>query len=229
MTGPLPAVPRTMRAMADPTLTADERTETGSGAAGRLRRRGLLPAVVYGLGAEAVHVTVPAHELSLLLAAPGGVNTPITLRLAGGEVLTLARQVQRHPTRGDLVHVDFVRVDRDVAVSAEVQLQIVGDAPGVGMGGRLEQALFSISVTAKPQAIPASVEVDVSHLDGGDALHVRDLPLPPGVEATADPDELVVQVAMPRGTAGAEEGAEEAGEAGGGEAAAEAAASDGEG
>ncbi len=206
--------------MADVTLTAEPRTETGSAAAGRLRRQGKCPAIVYGLSSDATAVTVPAHELGLLLGAPGGVNTPITLSMDGKNVLTLARQIQRHPTRGDLVHVDFIRVDRDVAVSAEVPIQIVGDAPGVNMGGRLEQAIFVIPVTAKPEEIPASVEVDVSGLEMMDAVHVRDLALPAGVVTSLEPDDLVVQVAVPRGSGPGEEGeagGEDAGDGEGGE------------
>ena len=103
--------------MAEEVLTAEPRAERGSRPAGRLRRAGLVPAVVYGLGGDRVTVTVPSRELTHILAH--GANTLIRLRLAGDDQLTLARQVQRDPTRGDLVHIDFVRVRTDVAVSAE--------------------------------------------------------------------------------------------------------------
>src|SRR5262249_8608748 len=100
--------------MPDITLTSEPRVETGSGPAGRVRRAGQVPAVVYGLGTDPVAISVPGHELQHILSGESGANTLITLSVAGDDVLTLARQIQRHPTRGDLVHVDFVRIRRDV-------------------------------------------------------------------------------------------------------------------
>ncbi|HEY7136993.1 MAG TPA: 50S ribosomal protein L25 [Acidimicrobiia bacterium] len=186
--------------MADSILIAEQRTERGSGPAGRLRRTGRVPAVVYGLDAASVSVSVPARELSHILAGEAGVNTLITLRVDGDDVLTLARQIQRNPVRGDLEHVDFVRVRRDVAVSAEVPIHLVGEAPGVRDGGLLEQQLFTLTVEAKPEDIPNAVELDVSTLEMGDQLRVQDIPLPRGVATTQDPEETVAVVAVPRGT-----------------------------
>src|SRR4029450_13751200 len=115
------------RAMPDDVvLTAEPRSDRGSGAAGRRRRAGRLPAVGYGLGGESTAVTVAGHDLDKILAH--GVNTLITLRLGRDDQLTLARQVQRHPVRGDLVHVDFIRVRTDVAISAEAGLHLGGGA-----------------------------------------------------------------------------------------------------
>ncbi len=213
--------------MSEAKLIADLRTETGSRPAGRLRRSGLVPAVVYGLDLGSVSVTVPARDLAHILA--GGVNTVITLRVDGTDQLTLARQVQRHPVRGEYMHVDFVRVSADVAVIAEVPLHLTGEAEGVKSGGLLDQQLFSISVEAKPADIPGSLEHDVSALVIGDQLHVRELAVPAGVVLQNDADELVAQVVAPRGAAPGEgegegegeaaEGAAPAGEGGeGGEA-----------
>jgi large subunit ribosomal protein L25 len=190
----------------DVVLEAVPRNARGSRPAGRLRRGGGVPAVVYGRGGETVAVTVPARELNHILAH--GVNTLITLQLEGANQLALARQVQRHPTRGDLLHVDFVRVSTDVAIAAEVALHLVGEAVGVRDGGLLEQAVFSLTVEAKPQDIPAQVEADVSELAIGDALRVSDLPLPPGVTTPIDPETLVVQVSAPRVAAVEGEGIE---------------------
>jgi large subunit ribosomal protein L25 len=196
----------------DVVLVAEPRAERGSRPAGRLRRAGRVPAVVYGRGGETVAVTVPARELTHILA--GGANTLITLQVEGADQLALARQVQRHPTRGDLVHVDFVRVSTDVAISAEVALHLVGDAEGVRDGGLLEQSIFMLPIEAKPQDIPAQIEADVSALAIGDQLRVSDLTLPAGVTTTVDTDTLVAQVAAPRGLGvEGEEGVEgEAGE-----------------
>lgn len=206
--------------MADVTLNAETRSERGSGPAGRLRRTGKVPAVVYGLEADPESVAVGRLELERILHGSGGANTLITLQLDGGDALALARQIQRHPTRGDLVHVDFVRVRRDVAVSAEVPLHIEGEAPGAREGGMLEQLLFSVTVEAMPGNIPESVVVDISGLGLGDQLRIAELPVPAGVTLQHEDDQLVAQVAIPRGMAEGEEGEEgdegaEGGESGG--------------
>jgi large subunit ribosomal protein L25 len=217
--------------MPDVTLTAEPRTEHGSGPAGRLRRTGKVPAVVYGLDADPQSVSVGGRELERILHGAGGANTLITLQLDGDDALALVRQIQRNPTRGDLVHVDFVRVRRDVAVSAEVPLHAEGDAPGVREGGLLEQLLFNVTVEAMPGNIPNALTVDVSGLALGDQLHVSDIPVPAGVTLQHEDDELVVQVTVPRGmdeeeAAEGEEGEGEAGEGGEGAPAAEASAED---
>ena len=203
--------------MADVTLNADPRTELGSGPAGRLRREGKVPAVVYGLDADTLSITVGARELERILHGASGANTLITLQLDGGDALALARQIQRHATRGELTHVDFIRVRRDVAVSAEVPLHLEGDAPGARQGGMVEQLLFNVTVEAMPGNIPEELVIDISALELGGQLRVADLPVPAGVALQHEDDELVVQVAIPRGMdegEEAEEGAEGEGEGG---------------
>src|SRR5690348_9503121 len=114
--------------MSEANLTADLRREKGKGPAGRYRREGRLPATVYGLGADAQSVTVPARELQHILTGGSGANTLITLRVDGAEQLTLAREIQRDPIRGSLLHVDFVRVRADQTVTADVPLHLTGEA-----------------------------------------------------------------------------------------------------
>jgi large subunit ribosomal protein L25 len=194
--------------MPDNTLATESRTQLGSRPSGRLRRQGKVPAVVYGLGAEAVSVTVPSRELQHILAGESGANSLITLDVDGESVLTLARQIHRHPTRGELVHVDFIRIRRDVAVSAEIPLHLLGEPTGVRDGGLLEQLMFNLTVEAMPGNIPVALEVDVSHLAIGDQLHVSDIPLAAGVAAQADPETVVVQIAAPRVAAEGVEGEE---------------------
>lgn len=207
--------------MADVTLTAEPRSEHGSGPAGRLRRVGKVPAVVYGLEADPQSISVGALELERILHGASGANTLISLELEEGDALALARQIQRHPTRGDLIHVDFVRVRRDVAVSAEVPLHVEGEAPGAREGGMLEQLLFSVTVEAMPGNIPEAVVVDISGLGLGDQLRIAELPVPAGVTLQHEQDQLVVQVAIPRGMAEGAEGeeGEEGAEGAGGESA----------
>ncbi len=182
----------------DATLTTEARTDKGSRPSGRLRRAGKVPAVVYGLDAETISIAVPARELGHILASESGSNTLITLKMGEDESLALARQIQRHPTRNELLHVDFVRVRRDVAVEAEVPLHLTGEAEGVRTGGLLEQLLFALAVEAKPQDIPSAIEVDISHLEINDQLHVRDIALPPGVTVQDEPDELAAHIIVPR-------------------------------
>ncbi len=160
--------------MPDTTLLAEPRTQLGSRNSGRLRREGKVPAVVYGLGTDTLSVTVPARDLQHILAGESGANTLITLDVDGKSVLTLARQIHRHPTKGILVHVDFVRIDRDVAVSAEIPIHLIGEATGVRDGGLLEQLLFHLTVEAMPGNIPVSIEIDVERLAIGDQLRVED-------------------------------------------------------
>ncbi len=218
--------------MPDTTLLAEPRTLLGSRNSGRLRREGKVPAVVYGLGTDTVSVTVPARELQHILAGESGANTLITLDVDGKSVLTRARQIHRHPTKGILVHVDFIRIDRDVAVSAEIPIHLVGEATGVKDGGLLEQLLFHLTVEAMPGNIPVSIEIDVERLAIGDQLRVEDISLPTGVDTQAEADFVIAQVAAPRvateeGIEGEEgEGEEGEGGEGGAEASAEGAADD---
>ncbi len=180
----------------DNVLATELRPEKGSRPAGRLRRSGQVPAVVYGLGADTIPIAVNARELSHILA--GGANTLITLKIDGDDALALARQVQRHPTRGEYLHVDFVRVRTDVAVAAEVPLHLTGEPKGVLDGGLVEQLIFSLSIEAKPQDIPNAIEHDIAELEIGDQLRVSELALPNGVAATVDAELLVAQVVAPR-------------------------------
>jgi large subunit ribosomal protein L25 len=184
--------------MPDIVLTAEPRAERGSRPAGRIRRQGKVPAIVYGLGNDTLAVSVPARELGHILAGESGANTLINLELDGDSMLTLARQIQRHPTRGDLVHVDFIRIRRDVAVSAEVPLHLLGEPEGVRDGGLLEQLVFTVTVEAMPGNIPVALELDVTALAIGDQRRVSDLAIPADVISHLDPETVVAQVAAPR-------------------------------
>jgi large subunit ribosomal protein L25 len=194
--------------MPDIILASEPRTEKGSRPSGRLRKEGKVPAVVYGLGADAVSITVPARELQHILAGEAGANSLINLELDGDSVLTLARQIHRHPTRGELVHVDFVRISRDVAVSAEIPIHLLGEATGVKDGGLLEQLMFHLTIEAMPGNIPVSIEIDVTELAIGDQILLQEVPLPEGVTTQVEVETVVAQVAAPRVVSEVEEGEE---------------------
>ncbi len=190
---------------------------------------GRVPAVVYGLGEENVPVSVPARELAHLLSGAAGANTLFTLKLDGSEQLALARQIQRHPVRGTLVHVDFVRVRADQTIQADVPVHLTGESEGVSRGGVLEQSMHTVSVEARPADIPNSLELDISGLEIGDGLYVSALVAPAGVVITNDAEELVVQVSAPRVAEEEEAAAAEGEEAAEGAAAEGEAAASGEG
>ena len=213
--------------MADTKLEAVRRPEQGSRPAGRLRREGRLPGIVYGLGADSVPVTVNAHQLGNILTSKTGANTLISLQLDGKSELALARQVQRDAVKGTLIHVDFVRVRADQTIQAEVRLNLSGQPEGVSQGGMLEQLMHSLTVEGLPGELPTEIEHDVSALELGDQLHVGDIKVPAGIIVVNDTEELIATISMPRGLEAEEaaEGEEVEGEAAEG---AEGEAADGE-
>ena len=195
--------------MADTKLAAELRSDKGSRPAGRLRREGRLPGVVYGLGEDSVSVTVNAHQLGTILSSKSGANTLITLQLDGQEQLALARQIQRDAVKGSLVHVDFIRVRADQTIQAEVRIDLQGEAEGLSQGGMLEQMMHTLTVEGKPGQLPNEIVHDVSALELGDQLHVRDLAIPAGIVVVTDTEELIATISMPRGLEAEEEAAAE--------------------
>jgi len=194
--------------MADVKLIAHRRTDAGKGPAGRSRREGLVPAVVYGLQDENVPVTVGARELGAILSSGSGANTLITLTIDGREQLALARQIQRNPVKGTLLHVDFVRVRADQTIQADVPVRLTGDAEGVARGGVLEQLLHTVGVEALPADVPHALEIDISELTIGGSVRVADLRPPAGVVVRNEPDAVVAQISAPRVAEVAAEGVE---------------------
>ena len=193
--------------MADATLIAERRPAAGKGPAGRIRREGLVPAVVYGLGVDNVSVAVSQRELVHILSGGSGMNTLITLNIDGTEELAIARQLQRHPVKGNVIHVDFVRVRADQTIQAEIPVHLSGEAEGAVRGGILEQLVHTLTVEAKPSDFPPSIEYDVTAMEIGSQVYVRDLVAPPGVTVLQSGDDLVAQISAPR-VAEAGEGAE---------------------
>jgi large subunit ribosomal protein L25 len=184
--------------MSDATLIAQKRTETGDGPAKRLRAGGRVPAVVYGLDGGSVSVSVPARELDHILHSASGSNTLISLKVDDSSQLALARQVHRHPVRGTVLHVDFIRVRADQTIEAEVSIQFLGEAEGVRNGGLFEQSIFSLTVEALPGDIPNTFDIDISELVIGDSIHVRDFEVPAGVVVLQEEDAVVAHISLPR-------------------------------
>lgn len=182
------------------TLRANERTEAGSRPARRLRRAGLVPASIYGRGMEARSVTVDRKELFSALHTEAGLNALINVEVEGGEaLLTVAREIQRHPVRGEISHLDFIRVALDEAIEADVTLEPQGIPIGVYQdGGFVEAIATTVSISALPMAIPTSIEYDIAELYIGDSIKVADLPQIEGVEYLDEPDRPVLAVLAPR-------------------------------
>ncbi|MEA3076410.1 MAG: large subunit ribosomal protein [Actinomycetota bacterium] len=179
--------------MAEIQLVAETGRPSGTRASKRLRREGKIPAVVYGHGSDPIAIAVDARDLRHALNTDAGVNALVNLSIEGNSLLTMARVLQRHPVRQTVTHVDFQIVNRDEVVTADVAISLVGEATDIhNNDGVVEQALFSLSVHAKPGAIPPHIEVDISALKIGDAIRVGDVQLPAGVTTEVDPEEAIV-------------------------------------
>jgi len=199
-------------------LKATKRDGAGKGVARKLRQSGRVPAVLYGSGMDTVHLTLDAMEVEHLFAAISVENTIVELDIEGEKQTqqTLVREIQAHPVRNSLIHVDFLRIQKGVAVDVEVPVHLVGTPVGVKQhGGVLEQIIHEIEVRCIPSKIPESFEVDVSGLDIDEAIRVSDIDFDEGVEPTMDQERTVCLVAAPRAAAveGEEEEALEPGEA----------------
>ncbi|MFC9845607.1 50S ribosomal protein L25/general stress protein Ctc [Streptomyces sp. NPDC060223] len=175
--------------MSDVKLAAETRTEFGKGAARRIRRDNKVPAVVYGHGAEPVHVTLPGHELQLALRTA---NVLLTLDIEGKTELAIPKAVQRDAIKGSLVHVDLLTVKSGEKVTVEVYVHTEGElAPGAYL---LEHVLSTLTVEAEATHIPESVTVSIAGLEAGAAILAKDIPLPEGTTLVIDEDAVVLQV-----------------------------------
>ena len=184
--------------MATATLTAESRSETGKGAARKLRAAGRVPAVIYGHRREPQGLSLDARTLGLTLERVSA-SSVFELALGGTTVRALIREVQRHPVSRALVHVDFQELVAGERVTMRVPLAFVGTAEGVrNQGGLLEEVTRELEISADPANIPDRIDVDVSALTIGHPLHVRDLAVPQGVTVLTDAGATVVQVSPPR-------------------------------
>ncbi len=189
-------------------LEAETGRTLGSRATRRLRAEGKIPGVVYGHGTDPVSVAVAGRELRIALSGESGSNTLLSLKAGDKTFLTLAREMQRHPVKGTVTHVDFQIVRRDEIIAAEVPITLTGEALEVQHGeGLVDQQLFTLPVRAKPADIPTVVEVDVTDLVIGAALRVADLRLPTGVTTDLEEDVAIV-IGQPPRVVALEEGAE---------------------
>jgi large subunit ribosomal protein L25 len=174
-----------------------------------LRRSGLIPAVLYGhKGAESIALTVKAKTVETLLKKHVVNNTLIDLSIPdlSWTGKTLLREVQVHPWKGYPYHLSFFAVGSQDSIEVEVPLHFAGEAAGVKLGGGiLDTVMTQLAVKCKPNSIPEAIEVDISNLNVGDALHIHELALPDGVAAIGEPNQVVVSVLGASAGAGEEE------------------------
>lgn len=179
--------------MPDITVAAETGRPTGSRSSGRLRASGKIPGVVYGHGNDPVAVAVDARALRAALSTDAGLNALITLDLDGRTQLAMAKEIQRHPVRNTVTHVDFLAVSRDEVVTFDVPIHLVGEATELlRADGVVDHQLFSLTAHAKPGNIPNSIEVDISALKVGDTIRVDDLDLPAGVTTDVEGETAIV-------------------------------------
>jgi large subunit ribosomal protein L25 len=178
-------------------LQAEKREATTKGVVNGLRRNGRVPGVTYGDGAP-MALSVDARMLMGILKSERGRNALINLKIEGSSHPVLLKEIQRHPITRALWHVDFHRVSLKKKIEAAVPVHVKGEAPGVKLGGGiLEHVVRDVRVHCLPTDIPASLDVDVSNLQIGQAIKVKDLPVPNGVEWGTDLESVVVHVVAP--------------------------------
>jgi large subunit ribosomal protein L25 len=184
-------------------LKAQKRTVIGRNAIKKIKKEGLVPGIIYGSQAEPMALQVEARALTSVLAHAMSEHVLVELEIVDGSQsnnrLALIQEVQHHPLKRELLHVDFHAVSATEKITSEVPIEAVGDALGVRtFGGLLEYSLRTLEVECFPQDLPEIVRIDVTNLNIGEALHVRDIPLPSGVESLTDGDLTVVSVVASR-------------------------------
>ncbi len=199
-------------------LTAELRTEQGKGASRRLRRTGRVPAILYGAGKEPVPLSVNHNELLRHLENEAFYSHILTIDVGGKKEQAVLKDLQRHPAKPFILHLDLMRVSAGEKIRVNVPLHFVGEdvAPGVKIGGGIvNHAITEVEISCLPKDLPEYIEVDLSRLELGESLHLSDLQLPPGVELVQllqgeEHDVAVATIQATRGSAAAESG-EEAG------------------
>lgn len=183
--------------MAEVKLTAFKRDEVGKGAARRARAAGRVPGIVYGKGMEPLSIEVDRREFVTALHTDAGMNVLLDLQIEGKTTLALTKELQRDPVRGTLLHADFIQIDRKQEVEVEVPLHLTGEAEGAKEGGVLQHPLSTLHVRCLVTAVPESIDVDISHLNIGDAVRVSDLGEAGGYTVLNDPETVIASVTTP--------------------------------
>ena len=185
------------------TLQADVRTQLGKGPTNRLRKGGRVPGIMYGYEVDPTSVSVDSLELYHALHGPAGTNVLIRLEIAGEEKgethLCVARDIDRHPVRGDVRHIDFLAVDQTQQISVEIPVHLTNTEDAAQDGGVINQTLYTVPILVRPLDTPNSFELDVTGMVIGDVRRVEDIRglLPEGAEFDIDPERTIVTVNPP--------------------------------
>lgn len=176
--------------MSEVKIAAVSRTEFGKGAARRARRDGLVPAVLYGHGADPIHISLPGHDILLALRVA---NALLAISIDGGRPqLALPKQVQRNPVKGSIEHVDLVIVKKGEKVTVEVPLVVVAEDKADRIVVMDQQ---TITLEVEATNIPAQIDIDATRLEIGDTVTAQDLVLPEGAVFPGEPDDLILSIA----------------------------------
>ena len=197
--------------MANASLNASPRSDVGTGYARKLRQAGSFPAIIYGHGREPQSLSLNTRDFERLLGTISVSSTVIELTVEGKTARTLIREIQRHPFKRSIIHVDFQELVAGEKMNVSIPLRFVGTADGVrNSGGILEETMHQVHLRLDPANIPDHIDVDVTPLTVGHSFHIRDLKLPEGVTVLDEPGATVCVVSAPKTEAAATpaEGAE---------------------
>ena len=181
----------------DTKLEAERRDDSGKGVARKLRAAGRVPAVFYGHDQVATPLSVDAREMVHVLHTSGGSNVLLDLVVDGKPHLAMPREIQRDYIHNKLIHIDFLAVSRTETITVEVPVVEFGEAAGVKEGGVVEHHLRDLRVECLPQDVPDQLQVDITELNIGDMIHVRDVPVPAGITVLTNPEDAVLSVTTP--------------------------------
>ena len=185
--------------MATVSLSANSREGKGKGAARSLRSQGQVPAVIYGHGRDPQALALNARDLDKMLSHIQAESTVIEVTVGGQTAKTLIREIQRHPIKRQILHVDFQALVAGEKVTVSIPIVLLGIPEGVRLeGGVLDQTLREIEIEVDPSHIPDHIEYDVTNMVIGDSVHISDLKVPEGVEVQDDPETSVAVLAAPR-------------------------------
>ncbi|MFM7746032.1 MAG: 50S ribosomal protein L25 [Actinomycetota bacterium] len=185
--------------MANASLSAELGRATGSAASRRLRGEDKIPGVLYGHGMAPISLSVARRELRSALSGPAGVNTIIDLSVGGATYPSIVKELQRHPVRRTVSHIDFQQISMTEEIVVSVPIRLSGNAKAVvAEGGLVDAAVDTIEVRTTPSSMPNEILVDITNMAVNDVIHLRDITLPAGVTAVGDPDLVVVTVLTTR-------------------------------
>lgn len=201
--------------MSNTTLVATTGRATGSSASRRLRAEGHIPGVLYGHGMTPLSLTVERRDLRVALSGPAGVNTILSLTVDGASYNAVIKEMQRHPVKRTVNHVDFLQVNMNEEITVNIPLRLEGEAKAVlATGALVDPAVDTIEVVTTPNNMPDEFLIDITNMQPDQVIRLADVPMPTGVTPTGDPDMPVVTVLLtsvvstPAGEADAAEGAE---------------------